>query len=147
MHGTLADLARFIGPAPSRTFGLAGFVYDDIRELGHWQRDPNEPVDAAEAARAAAAAGRNAPPPGAPALAGAQPLRYSAGHGRKGERTRQIEVRAKMVNWMRAALSGVRGGWRSLIPHVRFTGSDWDVLFPERSVLAAMPAMVPPPRA
>jgi hypothetical protein len=146
IHGTLADLARFIGNQPHpRVPGLLGFGYDDTRELGHWQRDQNEPVNAADAARAAAAEGRDAPPPGATTMRGAQPLRYSSGANRKGERARQIEVRARAINWMRAALRSVHGGWRSLIGVVRETGSDWEVLFPERAMLAAMPRMVPAP--
>jgi hypothetical protein len=150
IHGSLADLARYIGEAPHPSLGLAlpGFTYNDIRELGHWQRDPNEPVDAAEAARAAAAAGRAAPAPGAPTLAGSQPLRYSSGEGRQGERSRQILVRQKAVNWMRTALTRyqLHGGWQALLPHVRQHGTDWDLLFPERHSLVAMPPMQPPPR-
>ena len=144
MHGTLADLARFIGPANGPE-GLRGFGYDDIRELGHWQRDANEPTDAAEAARRATAAGLQAPAPGAAALRGAMPVRYSSGAGRRGERTRQVEVRALMINWMRVALARVRGGWRALLPHVRQTGSDWDVLFPERAGGPTGFRMVPAP--
>ena len=98
-------------------------------------------------AQAAAAAGRAPPPPGAATLAGSQPLRYSSGEGRQGERTRQITVRAKAVNWMRMALTRyqLHGGWQSLLPHVREHGTDWDLLFPERYSIVAMPPMHPPP--
>ena len=147
MHGTLADLARFIGPKPHPTVGLDGFGYEDTRELGHWQRDKNEPIDADAAARAADSRGDDPPPTGAPTLQGAQALRYSSGAGRMGERSRQITVRGRIVNWMRLVLMGVPGGWKSLIPHVRAAGSDWEVLFPERVSLAALPRMLPPPRA
>lgn len=143
IHGTLADLARFLGPQPG--LGMPGFAYDDIRELGHWLRDANERVDAAVAARQATIDGRDAPAPGAPALQGAMPLRYSSGAGRHGECSRQIEVRARLVNRIRAALSRLPRGWTSLLAHVREVGSDWEILFPESVSLHALPRMLAAP--
>lgn len=116
-HGSGADLIRFMGAC-----GLP-FTETDARAMGHWLRDRNAPQhvksqgDRAGAPKQATAAG-------APAARGAMTMLYSSGSNRRGEREEQLELRARVIDTVRAALEQFGRPWTDLPAG---TG-DWDVL-------------------
>ena len=105
----------------SEDFVPRPFTYEDSRALGHWLFDKNAPKDEARPGKGAAPKDFR---PGAAAARGQMNMRYSSGSGRRGERHEQLEVRARNVNAVRAALARFGRPWWEL---PRGT-ADWDIL-------------------
>jgi len=103
-HGSLSDVARQIGPAAdTRPFpapsGLRlGFSDSDVNKFGHWLRD-----DAAKAG-AAATARECAKGPRLESLPHNIARHYTSGSGRDGKRIRQLDVRKRLIRYLRAAV-------------------------------------------
>ena len=115
-HSTGSDMARFAGHR-------AGFNENDARELGHWLRDKSAPQ--ADPRRVPGAPTRGQPD-GRPCSRGAMSLRYSQGQKRRGEREAQLDVRARVISLVRAALEVWGKPWWKLPPGT----DDWEILRP-----------------
>ena len=114
IHGTGADMARFIGSE-------LGFDDADARMLGHWRRDKE-----AQQPAAAARGGQRGRPAGAPNARGDMERRYTQGAGRRGEEAEQLRVRARLVQAVRDGLSRFGSDWW-LLPRDL---TSWDSLLP-----------------
>ena len=71
-----------------------------------------------------------APGPGAPAAKGIMALRYSAGEGRRGERSEQLELRRRFIAVVRGGLQRWFEAGKSWLELPAGT-ADWNVLIPE----------------
>ena len=115
LHGSLSDYARFIGEFPEAPFPLPpplrrGFTRTEVRELGHWLRDKNEPDDVPPSARGSGPAA----PPGARPQRGAMEDGYTRGDGRIGERGSQLQVRTRLLQYLAAAVRAAAAGWMQM---------------------------------
>ena len=113
IHGTGADMARFLGEA-------CGFAEGDARALGHWLRDRNAPAEAP------AARGGGARPVGGANAREDMERRYTQGAGRRGEEAEQLRVRCRLVQAVRAGLTRFGRPWWELPRDL----SSWDALVP-----------------
>lgn len=113
IHGTGADMARFLGEA-------GGFAEGDARALGHWLRDRNAPTEAP------AARGGGARPAGGANAREHMERRYTQGVGRRREEAEQLRVRCRLVHAVRAGLERFGRPWWGLPRGL----SSWDVLVP-----------------
>ena len=113
IHGTGADMARFLGDA-------CGFAEGDARALGHWLRDRNAPAEAP------AARGGGARPVGGANAREDMERRYTQGAGRRGEEAEQLRVRCRLVQAVRAGLARFGRPWWELPRDL----SSWDALVP-----------------
>ena len=114
IHGTGADMARFLGEQ-------AGFVEGDARELGHWLRDKNAPQQ-----RAPVHGAGHGRPAGARNGRDNMERRYTQGAGRRGEEAAQLRVRCKLVQAVRDGMARFGRPWTELPRSLE----SWDVLVP-----------------
>ena len=113
IHGTGADMARFLGEA-------GGFADADSRRLGHWRRDKN-------AAHELPGPGARTAPPGAPNARATMEHRYTQGVGRRGEEAEQLRVRSRLVQAVRDGLARWGKPWHITLPRDL---SSWVALLP-----------------
>lgn len=120
-HTTGSDMMRVMGanklPTPEAPFNESHF-----RAMGHWLRDRNAP----QADPRKAGAPRRGQADGVGNARGGMELRYTQGHGRRGERAEQIEVRSAFNKVVYDALRRLPDGWASLPK----TTESWDALLP-----------------
>ena len=117
-------MATYTHPPPAPA---SPFVRDDDRRVGHWLRDRVAAPDdnASRRDHALRAGARNNHDD--------MQRRYSQGEGRLGERAEQLRVRAKLVEYVRAAIERCPTHWTEWP-----MADEWEVLVPS-SEAARMP--------
>ena len=98
-----------------------GFTRTETRALGHWLRDKNAPT--CEPPRLGSGPAR---PPGAPQERGQMEERYTGGDGRHGERSEQLAVRGRYVDFLACAFAAWGRPWTELPGDA----SDWRLVLP-----------------